>query len=151
MKLKPMSKHSATVEILGRFKKRTRLSLPLYLSRIPAGFPSPAEDHIDRRLDLNEMVVRNPEATFFLKVKGDSMEQAGIFDGDILVVDRSVEPAHRKIVVAILDGELTVKRLYRKNGQIRLMAEKDAYPPIEISRESDLKIWGVVICSLHAH
>ncbi|MBI4023735.1 MAG: translesion error-prone DNA polymerase V autoproteolytic subunit [Verrucomicrobia bacterium] len=146
-----MPKPSPTVKILGRFEKRTKQSLPLYLSSVPAGFPSPAEDHIDRRLDLNEMVVRNPDATFFLKVKGDSMEKAGIFDGDILVVDRSVEPVHKKIVVAVLDGELTVKRLYRNNGRLCLMAEKEGYPAIPIAKESELKIWGVVICSIHAH
>lgn len=120
------------------------LSLPLYASRIPAGFPSPAEDYIETTLDLNKLLINNPVATFMVRVSGESMIGAGIQDGDILVVDRSVEATHGKIVVAVLDGEMTVKRLHLKNGQCRLIPENPIYQPINIGIEQDLHIWGVV-------
>ncbi len=135
---------NATVEVLGSFEAKSKLSLPFFLESVPAGFPSPAEDHIEKTLDLNEFLVRHPQATFFLRVSGDSMAGAGITDKDILIVDRSIEPTHGKIVIAVLDGELTVKRLYRKNGKILLRPESPNFKPIEIKCESDLQIWGVV-------
>ena len=92
--------------------------LPLIAGRAPAGFPSPAADHYDRRLDLNEHLVLHPEATFFLRVKGNSMIGAGIHDGDLLVVDRSLEANHGRVVIAVLDGELTVKRLHHQRGKV---------------------------------
>jgi len=133
-----------TVEIIGSFEAKTKLRLPLFSSSIQAGFPSPAEDHIEKTLDLNELLIRNPQATFFLRVSGSSMVNAGINDKDLLIVDRSIEPTHGKIVIAILDGELTVKRLYRQNGTIKLCPENPKFKPIEIKKESDLQIWGVV-------
>ncbi len=99
---------SATATVLGSFESRSLLPLPCFLESVPAGFPSPAEDHIEKTLDLNEFLVRHPQATFFVRVSGDSMAGAGIHDKDILVVDRSIEPAHGKIVIAVLDGELTI-------------------------------------------
>ncbi|MDA0859295.1 MAG: translesion error-prone DNA polymerase V autoproteolytic subunit, partial [Verrucomicrobia bacterium] len=92
------------------FARRTELSLPLFSARVQAGFPSPADDHLERSIDLNEELIRNPAATFFVRVKGESMQDAGIASGDILVVDRSLAPTDRKIVVAMIDGEFTVKR-----------------------------------------
>ncbi len=135
---------NATVEVLGSFETKTCLPLPFFTESVPAGFPSPAEDHIEKTLDLNEFLVRHPQATFFLRVSGDSMSGAGITDKDILIVDRSIEPTHGKIVIAILDGELTVKRLHRKNGKILLLPESPKFKPIEIKSESDLQVWGVV-------
>lgn len=132
------------VEILGRAVSESSQATPLYLERISAGFPSPADDYIETALDLNTYLVRNPAATFMVKVSGDSMTGAGINDGDILVVDRSAEPAHGRIVVAVLDGELTVKRLVRKDGLIRLAPENPRYKPITVAAEQDLHIWGVV-------
>ena len=120
------------------------LPLPLYTSRIAAGFPSPADDHLEAPLDLNEHLVKHPAATFVVRVDGDSMTGAGISDGDILVVDRSEEPVPGKIVVAVLDGELTVKRLVRKDGQIFLAPENPRYRPIAVAAEQDLHVWGVV-------
>ncbi len=118
---------------------------PLGLTPISAGFPSPAEDYADRRLDINEYLVRNPVSTFFFSVQGDSMQGAEIFDGDILVVDRSIAPTHGHIVVAFLNGERLVKRLHRRGGRVALVAENPAYPPIELHEGAELVIWGVVV------
>lgn len=135
---------NATVEILGSSEAKSKLPLPFFMESVPAGFPSPAEDHIEKTLDLNEFLVRHPQATFFVRVSGDSMAGAGINDKDILIVDRSLEPTHGKIVIAVLDGDLTVKRLHRKDGVIRLLPENPKFKAIEIKKESDLPIWGVV-------
>ena len=132
------------VEILGRAVSESGQATPLYLERISAGFPSPADDYIETALDLNTYLVRNPAATFMVRVSGDSMTGAGIHDGDILVVDRSEEPVPGKIVVAVLDGELTVKRLVRKDGQILLAPDNPRYRPIVVAAEQDLHVWGVV-------
>ena len=112
-----------------------------------AGYPSPAEDHIEDTLDLNDYMVQRPDSTFMLRVEGESMKNIGIMPDDILVVDRSLSAAHKKIVIAAVDGELTVKRLYHRGGLIKLLPENPAYPEIPIESESDLVIWGVVIGS----
>ncbi|MBJ7379208.1 MAG: translesion error-prone DNA polymerase V autoproteolytic subunit [Polynucleobacter sp.] len=125
------------------------LALPLYSCLAPAGFPSPAADHYDKRLDLNEYLVLHPEATFFLRVKGDSMLGAGIHDGDLLVVDRSTEPSHGRVIIAVLDGELTVKRLHRQRGKISLRADNPAYSDIVIADDQELQVWGVVTHVIH--
>ena len=122
---------------------------PLYSHSISAGFPSPADDYIKERLDLNELLVTNKSATFFLRVKGDSMINAGIHHGDIIVVDRSVQPGNRSIVVAVVDGELTVKRLVTRSGVAELHAENPKYAPICLQEGQDLTIWGVVTSSVH--
>ncbi len=119
-------------------------SLPLFSSPVAAGFPSPADDHLEGKLDLNEHLIKHPTATYFLRVKGDSMVGAGIHDKDILVVDRSIEPRAGKIVIAVVEGEFTVKRLVRRGSKTLLMPENEAYSPIEITDEHDLMIWGVV-------
>lgn len=113
--------------------------------KVSAGFPSPAADHEERRLDINEYLVRNPISTFFFPVQGDSMEGGQIFDGDVLVVDRSVKASHGSVVVAFVDGERLVKRLWNRGGRVALVAENPAYPPLEIREGSELVIWGVVI------
>ena len=118
-------------------------------AKVQAGFPSPADDHMERSLDLNEHLVRNPAATFFVRVQGESMRDAGIHGGDILVVDRSLTPADRQIVVAMLDGDFTVKRLRRKADQVFLEAGNETFPPIEIGENQDLVIWGVVTFIIH--
>lgn len=122
-----------------------KLALPLGEVRVSAGFPSPAADYEDRRLDINEYLVRNPVSTFFFSVEGDSMEGAQIFDGDILVVDKSVRPRHGHVVIAFVDGERLVKRLFRRGERVALLAENPAYPPLEIGDGMELTIWGVVI------
>ena len=115
-----------------------------------AGFPSPADDFVEGALDLNAHLVRNAAATFYVRASGDSMTGAGIFPGDILVVDRSIEPAHGKIVIAILNGALTVKRLHKRTGQVQLHSENPAYAPIAITEGEELLIWGVVTNVVHA-
>jgi DNA polymerase V len=123
--------------------------LPMFSNRIPAGFPSPADDHVEDRIDLNEMLVRNPPATFFVRVKGNSMMGAGIFDGDTLVVDRSIEAQSGSVVVAVVDGELTVKRLSIKRGKVRLLPENPEFSPIEFRDGQELVVWGVVTNVIH--
>lgn len=122
-----------------------RLELPLGAVKVSAGFPSPAADYEDRRLDINEYLVRNPVSTFFFAVEGDSMEGAEIFDGDILVVDKSVRPRHGHIVVAFVDGQRLVKRLFRRAGRVALVAENPNYPTLDIHEGQELEVWGVVV------
>ena len=128
----------------------TRYALPVFLGRLPAGFPSPADDYIEGKLDLNRHLIKHPAATFFVRVTGDSMIGAGIHSGDLLVVDRSLEAADRHVVAAVLDGELTVKRLSNQQGVLRLLPENLNYQPIEISRQHTFEIWGVVTSVIHA-
>lgn len=127
-------------------------AFPLFYARIPAGFPSPAEDDLDDALDLNNHLVRHPAATFFLRVQGDSMTGAGIQDGDLVIVDRAEEPRSGAIVVAALNGELTLKRLQRDaaTGAVWLQPENTAYKPIPITEDVDLVIWGVVAHVIHS-
>lgn len=123
---------------------------PLYESRVSAGFPSPADDYIEAKLDLNQYLVKHPAATFFVRVEGDSMIGAGIFPEDILVVDRSLTPKDGKIVIAVINGELTVKRLKQARNKVVLMPENDAFSPIEITEEMNFSIWGVVTAVVHS-
>lgn len=120
---------------------------PLFSSQPAAGFPAPGDDLVEKPLDLNDLLIDNPTATFFVRVAGDSMEGAGIFDGDVLVVDRSVEAVDGKIVVAAVFGELVVKRLKKYPDRAELVSENDAYKPISISDVDDVYIWGVVVGS----
>ncbi len=128
----------------------TRLALPLFSGKVAAGFPSPADDYVEKTLDLNELLIQKPAATFFVRVQGESMLGAGIHPNDILVVDRSIDPVPGKIVICALNGELTVKRLERDGEQWKLKAENSAYPDIAIHEELDMVIWGVVTNVIHA-
>lgn len=121
---------------------------PVLLTGVPAGFPSPADDYIDRWLDLNEYLVRNKASTFFMRVTGDSMEGAGIFDGDLLVVDKSLEPVDGQVVIAEIDGSIRVKRLLRKGERCWLESANPKYPLVEV-RDEGARIWGVVTSSIH--
>ena len=123
--------------------------IDLYSYHIPAGFPSPAEDFLEKRLDLNEFLIKNQASTFLARVKGNSMVKAGIFDGDILVIDRSVEPSHGRIVLGVLNGEFTVKRIEKKGNKVILKPENDKYSPIELTHEMNFQIWGVVTYAIH--
>ena len=127
----------------------SKLALPLFASKVAAGFPSPADDYVEKTLDLNELLVQNPAATFFARAEGESMINAGIFPNDILVVDRSVEAVSGKIVVCALNGELTVKRLVREQEQWLLKPENPHYPTIPLQAELDMVIWGVVTRVIH--
>src|ERR1039457_5612369 len=110
----------------------TKQPLPLYLSRIKAGFPSPADDYLDKKLDLNEHLIKHPASTFFVKVNGDSMVGAGLSTADILIVDRSLEPKDKRIIVAVVDGDFTVKRNSKRGEKLSLLSENPKYGPIEI-------------------
>jgi len=121
------------------------LALPLDAVKVSAGFPSPAADYEDKRLDINEYLIRNPVSTFFFPVQGESMQGAEIFDGDILVVDRSIRARHGHVVVAFVNGERLVKRLYRRAGRVALMAENPSYPALEVEEGMEVEIWGVVV------
>lgn len=118
--------------------------LPQILSPVPAGFPSPADDYLDTSLDLNEYLVTNRAASFYVRVAGDSMTGAGIMSGDILLVDRSLEPVHNRIVVGVVDNEMVVKRLHLTPSRVSLVPENPLYRSIDITREMDCYIWGVV-------
>ncbi len=131
------------------FEKQTSLRLPLVSASVEAGFPSPADDHLERGIDLNEELIRNPAATFLVRVKGESMRDAGIHTGDTLIVDKSVTPADRQIVVAMIDGEFTVKRFRNLNGKIFLEAANDSFAPIEVDENQELTIWGAVTYIIH--
>ncbi len=126
------------------------LNLPLFLESVSAGFPSPADDYIDSKLDLNEHLIKNPPATFFVRVTGDSMLKAGIHSGDILVVDRSIEPKDNHIVIAVIDGELLVKRMRKSRNKLFLLAENPHYKPIEITSQMNFEVWGVVTNVIHS-
>jgi DNA polymerase V len=127
----------------------TTYDLPLYQHLVPAGFPSPADDFLEERINLNTLLVQHPSATFFVKVSGNSMIHAGIHDQDLLIVDRSITPAHGKIVIAVVNGELTVKRLSLQDNKIMLMPENPDFSPLEISKEMEFVLWGVVTNVIH--
>jgi DNA polymerase V len=138
-----------SIEHLAKTCINTQLALPLFSSRVPAGFPSPADDFIESSLDLNEHLITHPSATFFCRVSGDSMIGLGIFNGDLLVIDRALEPKHHDVVLAAVDGELTCKLLDKDNRQ--LLAANKHYPAIAIRDEMELIIEGVVTHSIKAH
>jgi|TARA_B110000977_G_C10678793_1_gene338699 DNA polymerase V len=125
------------------------LDIPFYQSNVSAGFPSPAEDFMELDLNLQEYLVQHPSATFCVKVTGDSMQNAGIFSGDVMVVDRALEPKNKTIVLAVLDGEFTVKRIHKKGDLLFLNPENDNFKPIEITQEMNFKVWGVVTHIIH--
>lgn len=129
--------------------KITNIKLPLYGSSVSCGFTSPAEDHIENQLSLDEYLVSNPNATFFVRASGDSMTGAGIFDGDLLIIDRSIEQKNNHIVLAILDTEFTVKRLVKQNNEIILKAENDQYSDIHVKPHQHFMVWGVVVHVIH--
>jgi DNA polymerase V len=124
------------------------VKLPLYSSRPQAGFPAPGDDYIEKVLDINDLVVKHPASTFFVRVEGDSMEGAGIFSNDVLVVDRSVNPRDSSIVVAAINGEMVVKRLKKRGNTAELVSENVLYAPIQIGDGEDCFIWGVVVGSV---
>ncbi len=124
------------------------MAIPLYSSRPQAGFPAPGDDHLERVLDINDLVIKNPASTFFVRVEGDSMEGAGIFSGDVLVVDKSVTAKDSSIVVAAVFGEMVVKRLKAVGNTHLLISENENYAPITVSGNDDAFIWGVVVGSV---
>ena len=139
------------IKNVNSFKKEpssTRLT-PLASESISAGFPSPAEDYIELGIDLNKELIKNPISTFFLRVSGNSMNNAGIYNNDLLIIDRSINPKPGNIVVALLDGEFTLKRLIKEENNYYLKADKENYPAISLYEYIDIQIWGVAIYSIH--
>ena len=147
MKLKYL-KHANSLEFYSvtedSFEK-----IPLFEGSVSAGFPSPADDYMDMDLDLHDHLVKNPSSTFCVKAIGESMKDAGIKSGDIMLVDRSLEPKNRSIVLAVINGEFTVKRVNLNDNKLYLMPENDSFTPIKITEEMDFKIWGVVTFIIH--
>ena len=131
-------------------KKPKPLALPFFSCKVTAGFPSPADDYVEKNLDLNELLILNPAATFFVRTQGESMLGAGIHPNDILIVDRSLEAVSGKVVICALNGELTVKRLVQTNGLWQLKAENPNCADIVIHDDLEMVIWGVVTHVIHA-
>jgi DNA polymerase V len=144
----PKKKTASTPEIFS-VGESEKIERPLFLSQVPAGFPSPAEDYQDKKLDLNGLLVKRPSSTFFVRVSGPSMTGAGIFDGDLLVVDRSLPATDNKIVIAVVNGEFTVKRLRKRGERIFLVPENPAFKETEIITGMEFTVWGVVMYCIH--
>ncbi|MEK6627657.1 MAG: translesion error-prone DNA polymerase V autoproteolytic subunit [Bdellovibrionota bacterium] len=125
------------------------ITLPLYATKISCGFPSPAEDYLEAKLDLNEKLIQRPSSTFLLKAEGDSMTNAGIFNNDLLVVDKSIKPQHGHIIVAVVNGEFTLKRLVFRFPKTILQPENPKFKPLEITAEMNFEVWGVVTHTIH--
>ena len=146
---KPIRVPASMVQEILEYVSTQGYQLSLYACAVHAGFPSPADDYLEDKLDLNKHLIKHPTATFFVRAAGISMIKAGIHHGDILVVDRSLEANHGKIVIAAVDGQLTVKRLYKSSEGTYLMPENDDYEPIRIEEGNEVIIWGVVTNVLH--
>ncbi|PPR40629.1 MAG: LexA repressor [Alphaproteobacteria bacterium MarineAlpha5_Bin12] len=132
------------------FLKDKKIEIPVFVDKVSAGFPSPASDYIEHKLDLNNYLISNPAATFIVKASGTSMIDANIQSGDLLIVDKSLTPKNNSIVIASIFGDLTVKRLKKKNKAIFLVANNTNYPSFEIKEETDCFIWGVVTYVIHS-
>ncbi len=137
------------VEIVYTPDTSTEYKQPLFEATVTAGFPSPAADYEEDKLDLNKHLIKNSAATFFVRVTGDSMTGAGIHSGDLLVVDRSLEPRDKNVVIAAINGELTVKRIRIRNKKITLEPENENYASQEIAEDTEFQVWGVVTCVIH--
>lgn len=137
------------IQTIFRVDDSVHQSLPLVSHSVSAGFPSPADDFVETTLDLNRHLVKHPSSTFFVRVSGDSMKDANIYSNDILVVDRSVSAKNNSIVVAVLNGELTVKRFRKEKDMIFLLPENDSYETIVVNEEHDFSVWGVVTYVIH--
>ena len=140
--------HAGFSDLIQFVRAKRHIVFPLYTSKVAAGFPSPADDHIEQRLNPSDYLVENDAATFFVRVKGDSMIEAGIFDNDVLVIDRSKARQTGDIVLAMLDGEFTVKILEQSKKGVKLIPANRNYSAIEIKKEQSLEIWGVVTGSM---
>lgn len=149
-KTKPMRIPLNFIKSVQALIENKGFQLPLYESKISAGFPSPAEDDSVEHLTLDQLLIKNRVATFLVRVSGCSMINAGIYENDILIVDRSIEPQSGKIVIAAINGEFTVKKLQIDNNKILLMPENPDFTPIEITEENNVHIWGVVTTVIHS-
>jgi len=145
----PLPNDRLGMELFHASKPGKHWRLPLFISKVAAGFLSPADDYVEKTLDLEELLIEKPAATFFVRAQGDSMLGAGIHPNDILVVDRSKEPMPDKIVICAVNGELTVKRLIFTDSQCRLKAENPAYPDIALTEDLETVFWGTVTNVIH--
>jgi len=137
---------------LDSFDSTTKtFKIPLLTDSVSAGFPSPADDYTEENIDLNEHLISNPFSTIFLRVKGDSMINAGIKDKDLIIVDKSLTARPGNIIIAMIDGEFTIKRLSIKNNELYLKSENHNYPNFRFKNHIDVQIWGVVIYSIHSY
>jgi DNA polymerase V len=130
--------------LLGDYESVSRLNIPMFLERVSAGFPSPAEDYVEKTIDLNELCIQHPAATFFVRVQGESMTEVGIYPGDVLVVDRSLRAGHGDIIIASLESEMTVKQLHLTPPPVRLLPRNPAYQPITVEGDMVMEVFGVV-------
>ena len=129
--------------------KKKQILTPVFLDSVSAGFPSPATDYMENKLDLNEYLIKHPASTFIVKAKGPSMTDAGILSGDLLIVDRSITPKSKDIVIASIFGDLTVKKLQKKENLLFLLSANSDYPSIQVKEEMECFIWGVVTYIIH--
>lgn len=139
------------VLILHYVENSTALEIPLFLEKIRAGFPSPAQDYVEGAIDLNRELIRHPSSTFYGRVSGDSMKDAGLFDGDIVVVDKSINPRDGDMAVCCIDGEFTIKFIKIEKGDIWLIPANEAFQPIRVTSENDFIVWGIVTYSIKNH
>ena len=147
MKLKHL-KHTDILDIYV-LEESALADIPIFTDSVQAGFPSPAEDYMDLDLNLQDHLIQNPSATFCVRAVGESMRDAGIQSGDIMLVDRSLTPKNRSIVLAVIDGEFTIKRVNLSEKELYLMPENENFPPIKITQEMDFQVWGVVTYIIH--
>lgn len=141
---KPIRLPESLIKPVMRFVKNRGYQIPFYSSKVSAGLPFSVEDHVEAHIDLNDYLIKHPADTFLVRATGQSMIDVGIHENDMLVVDRKIHPEHGKIVIASLDGHLTVKRLFNKNNRLLLMPENKNFKPIEVKKENDISILGVV-------
>ena len=137
------------VDVVALPSLSTSYACLLFLVPVSAGYPSPADDYLDGSLDLNQHLIKHPTATFFVRVAGESMREAGIHSGDVLIVDRALTPSDGSVVIAVVNGELTVKRLSKRHGNLMLMPENQQYPPLPITETTAFEVWGVVTYVIH--
>ena len=144
-------KHLKHTDVLGIYavKESILTDIPMFADSVQAGFPSPAEDYMDLDLNLQDHLIQNPSATFCVRAVGESMKDAGIQSGDIMLVDKSLTPKNRSIVLAVIDGEFTIKRVNVSDKELYLMPENENFPPIKITEEMDFQVWGVVTYIIH--
>ncbi|MCC7444197.1 MAG: translesion error-prone DNA polymerase V autoproteolytic subunit [Saprospiraceae bacterium] len=140
----PLQLHTGSIIDIFSADTESALALPYVEEGISAGFPSPALDFVDLSIDLNRHLIKHPSATFYGRVKGDSLINAGISNGDLLIIDRSIEPANGKIAVCYIDGEFTAKRIQISRNEVWLIPENEAYQPIRVTEDNDFMIWGIV-------
>ena len=144
-------KHIKRTDVLDIYavEESTLSNIPMFADSVQAGFPSPAEDYMDLDLNLQDHLIQNPSATFCVRAVGESMKDAGIQSGDIMLVDKSLTPKNRSIVLAVIDGEFTIKRVNVSEKELYLMPENENFPPIKITEEMDFQVWGVVTYIIH--